>query len=83
MSSLSDVMSAAIAMMMSAAFVHFGVTGGSTPHKDTAPPPAAHSSTSASAVSDAPPVPGDDDRFDNSASAASVMHVAKPHHSLS
>ena len=83
MSSFSDLMSSAIAMMMSAAFVHFGVTGGSAPHKDTTPPPAhASASVSASSVSDAPPVPGDDDRFENSASAPATTHVAKARHSL-
>lgn len=76
MSSLSDMMSAAVAMMMSAAFVHFGVTGGSTPPRKPAPEPAAaHGQVSASSFSDAP-VPSNDDRFTPAASAASATPVA-------
>ena len=85
MSSLSDMMSSAIALMMSAAFVHFGVSGGTPPadHKPAATPPAVHASAaSSSSVSDAPPVPGDDDRFADSASGTAGMRVAKARRAL-
>ncbi len=85
MSSLSDMMSSAIALMMSAAFVHFGVSGGTPPaqHKP-APPPAVQVSSAAasSSVSDAPPVPGDDDRFTGSPSAAAGVHASKDRHAV-
>lgn len=60
MSSLSDMMSAALAGLLSAALVHFGASDGSDKPKKQ--PPAAHRTVDKPKSSRAP-MPENDDRF--------------------
>ncbi len=69
MSSFFDMISAFIAMLMSAAFLHFGAAGDSRP--DTPPPSASHTIASAAPVpSSVDPVV--DDSMDNTAAPPPV-----------
>ncbi len=76
MSSLYDMISAFIAMLMSAAFLHFGAAGDSHPTTPVAlvsPPPA----TSAARTEPADAVMDDSSDSDDATRAKAVRHQAK------
>lgn len=79
MSSIHDMISAFIAMLMSAAFLHFGATGDSRPVKPATP--AVHVSVAArSAISPVVDTESDDDGTPPPAPRAPARHLAVRSH---
>ncbi len=76
MSSIHDMISAFVAMLMSAAFLHFGATGDSPPAK----PAAATAHASVAALSPIADTASDDKAVPPPAAHATVHHLAMRSH---